>query len=338
MKNKSYYKFGYLRAGIGFGVLLGLYGISLANYLLFHSLTEFFSIVIACGIFMIAWNTRTIMDNNYLLFLGTAYLFIGGLDMVHTLAYKGMGVFHGYDADLPTQLWIAARAMESLTLFLAPLLIRRRLKCELLLLCYALACGLLIVAVFTDRFPHCYVEGVGLTPFKIISEYVISLVLVAGGFLLVRERNRFDEPIFRLLITSIVLSIGAELAFTFYISVYGLSNLIGHLFKLISFYLVYRAIIVNGLIKPHHILFRNLKQNEEALLAEREKLKEALAEIKVLGGLLPICSICKKIRDDRGYWNTLELYLEKHTDAAFSHGICPECLKTHYPDFTDEDE
>lgn len=65
---------------------------------------------------------------------------------------------------------------------------------------------------------------------------------------------------------------------------------------------------------------------------ERDKLKEALVEIKALSGLLPICSYCKKIRDDHGYWNQIEKYIHDHSDAEFSHSICPECAKKHYPD------
>ena len=62
------------------------------------------------------------------------------------------------------------------------------------------------------------------------------------------------------------------------------------------------------------------------------ELKDALAQVKTLRGLLPICSHCKKIRDDTGYWNQIESYIHKHSDAEFSHGICPECAKKYYPD------
>ncbi len=73
-------------------------------------------------------------------------------------------------------------------------------------------------------------------------------------------------------------------------------------------------------------------------VAEKEllitSLQKAIGEIKTLRGILPICSHCKKIRDDRGYWNQLETYIKEHSEADLSHGICPECLKKHYPDFT----
>jgi PleD family two-component response regulator len=64
------------------------------------------------------------------------------------------------------------------------------------------------------------------------------------------------------------------------------------------------------------------------ILEERKKLmQEALATVKTLKGLLPICATCKKIRDDKGYWNQLEAYIEAHSDAEFTHGLCPECKK-----------
>jgi PAS domain S-box-containing protein len=61
------------------------------------------------------------------------------------------------------------------------------------------------------------------------------------------------------------------------------------------------------------------------------KLRETLSEVKQLSGLLPICASCKNIRDDKGYWNKIELYIKKHSEAEFSHGICPDCAKRLYP-------
>lgn len=63
-----------------------------------------------------------------------------------------------------------------------------------------------------------------------------------------------------------------------------------------------------------------------------EQLKTALEKVKQLGGLLPICANCKKIRDDNGYWNQIELYIREHSEAEFSHGICPDCAQELYPE------
>jgi PAS domain S-box-containing protein len=77
------------------------------------------------------------------------------------------------------------------------------------------------------------------------------------------------------------------------------------------------------------------QQEREKLLADREK---ALAEVRVLSGLLPICASCKKIRDDKGYWNQLESYILEHSNAAFTHGICPDCIQRLYPDYQGDTE
>ncbi|MBI5212982.1 MAG: hypothetical protein HY957_06360 [Nitrospirae bacterium] len=144
------------------------------SFLLFHSIVEIFSIIIAGSIFMFTWNSRRFMDNSYLLFIGIAYLFVGGMDLLHTLAYKGMGVFQGYNANLPTQLWIAARYMQSISLLIAPLLIDRKLNVTFVFFYYALAATLLLGFVFQNIFPDCYIEGSGLTVFKKVSESVVS--------------------------------------------------------------------------------------------------------------------------------------------------------------------
>jgi len=262
-------------------VLSGLYLTSLYSYLLFHSLSEIFSIVVACGIFMIAWNSRQFLDNNYLLFIGIAYLFVGGLDLLHTLAYKGMGVLQGYNANLPTQLWIAARYIESFSLLVAPLVLGRKLRSSFVLMGYFLVVSILLASIFHWRiFPDCFVEGVGLTPFKKWSEYIICLVLISSIGLLVRKQKEFDRVVLKLLVASIFLTIAAELAFTFYMSVYGISNLFGHFCKIISFYLIYKAIIQTGLTKPYDLLFRNLKQSEEALRGKEAALRQSHFELE----------------------------------------------------------
>ena len=256
----------YITLMTGAAVLVCLHLISGQNYLLFHSIAEAFSIVIAFCIFIIAWNSRRLMENGYLLFLGIAYLFIGGLDLLHTLAYSGMGVFDGQTTNLATQLWIAARSTESLSLLLAPLFLRRGLRTELVLLGYTLASAVFLATIFYwDVFPTCFIEGTGLTTFKKVAEYIISVVLAGAIVALLRKRDYFDTGVLRLLVASIAVTIASELAFTFYIHAYGLSNLVGHYFKIVSFYLIYKALIETGLKQPYDLLFRELKQRERAL-------------------------------------------------------------------------
>ncbi len=260
--------------------ILGLlYMISLDNYLLFHSLVELFSILVAYVIFLIVWKSRALLENRYLLLIGIAYFFVGSFDLLHTLAYKGMGVFPGYGSNLATQLWIASRYIESISLLAAPLLSRRIsgpgeeetktlenvLISRKIFLIYTLIAFFLLVSIFACRnFPECYIEGSGLTPFKVGSEYVISFILFCSLLLLNTKKDMFEPHIFRMLAASVILTIFGELAFTFYIDVYGFSNLVGHYFKLLSFYIIYKAIVETGFENPYSILFRELKLSEEA--------------------------------------------------------------------------
>jgi len=300
------------------------------SYLLFHSLVELFSIVVAFSLFIIAWNSRRFIKNQYLLFIGVGYLFIGSLDLLHTLSYKGMNIFtdYGYYAN---QLWIAARYMESLSLLIAFSFLKkdRTFNIATVFICYAAVSILIVLSIFSWKiFPVCFVEGQGLTSFKKISEYVICLILATSLLLLSKSRDRFAPYTFRLLFWSIIFTIVSELAFTFYISNYGFSNLVGHYFKLFSFTLVYRAIIQNGMVDPYNLIFKELNDTNN-------NLEKALAEVKTLSGLLPICASCKKIRDDKGYWSSIESYIRQHSGAQFSHGICPDCMVKLYPEVTD---
>jgi preprotein translocase subunit YajC len=89
------------------------------------------------------------------------------------------------------------------------------------------------------------------------------------------------------------------------------------------------SIIVILFIENKTISKRKQAEKErEKLIAE---LQDAVTKIKTLGGLLPICSNCKKIRDDKGYWNQIESYIRDHSEAEFTHGICPKCAKKLYP-------
>ncbi len=250
-----------------------LYMISRHNYLLFHSFTEGFSIVIAASIFVIAWNTRELTEDNFLLFIGVAYLFVAFIDLLHTLAYSGMGIFPGYGTNLPTQLWISARYLESISLLLAVFLIDHKLRIHLVFSGFIAVIGFLLAAIFHwSIFPLAYVEGVGLTTFKIASEFVITLILLITIILLWRKRAGLDRDVIRWMIWSLTLTICSELAFTLYADPYGFFNGLGHFLKVASFYMLYKALIETGLQKPLDSLFRSISRKEAALRKSEQQL------------------------------------------------------------------
>ncbi|MFC1947570.1 MASE3 domain-containing protein [Chloroflexota bacterium] len=253
-----------------------LYLTSTYDYLLFHSLAELFSIVIAFAIFTLAWNSRHIIDNHYLLFLGIAYLFIGGIDFLHMLAYKGIGVFPEENGNLATQLWIAARYLQAVSLLIAPVFTRHKLRTGLTITMYAAVTGIIIGTIFYwSIFPDAFLQETGLTTFKIVSEYIISIMLLYAFWWLFRNPHMFDSKVRKFIAASIIVTIASEMAFTLYTDVYGLLNMIGHLLKIIAFFLIYKALVETGLKSPYELLFRNLKQSEDALRKSQEDLEHA---------------------------------------------------------------
>lgn len=267
---------------IFWAAIIGLFHlISLTNNPLFHTLVELFSIIIAYVIFLVAWESKTFLENRYLLLLGISYFFIGTLDLLHALSFERMGIFLWSGTNLPTQLWIASRYLESISFLIASLLLADSKEWSIrkdtvpvekirfaweIFIAYAGVTLILLLSIFVfGNFPTSYVEGRGPTSFKIISEYVISLILICSLILLYLKRYRFENHIFRLLAASIILTAVSELTFTRFTYVDESSFAIGHYLKLLSFYLVYRAVVSTGFNEPFNILFRELKQNEEAL-------------------------------------------------------------------------
>ena len=276
----------YLIRLLGFGGLfVGLYYVQAWNFLLFHSFAELFSIVIAGGVFLIAWNSRKRMASNFFIIIGVAYASVAFLDLIHTLAYAGMGVFPGHGADLPTQLWLGARYVEAISLlagtaFVASSRLQHRFSIGQnqtetfgLVVVYIAVTAVVIGTIFLGVFPTAYVEGVGLTDMKILSEYVIIAILGITLGLLYQNRDVFETDVFRYLAVAILLTIGAEFMFTLYFSVYGFSNMAGHVFKIASFYFLYVSVIKTGVTNPQEVLFRQLSQERNELADRTEALE-----------------------------------------------------------------
>lgn len=100
----------------------------------------------------------------------------------------------------------------------------------------------------------------------------------------------------------------------------------------VSFFLVL-ALLVFAFRRWYEI-----RKVTNSLLNRNIELEEALSEIKRLRGILPICAACKRIRDDAGYWHQVEMYVQDHSEAEFSHSICPDCMKKMYPDFLEDND
>ncbi len=263
----------------GVAIVAGLWVESTVNYVLFHTLAEMFTVAVSFSIFIIAYNTRRFLRNNYLLLIGSALLFVGVVDLLHALTYSGMGVFPGENPNHPTQLWLAGRYIQSAALLAAPMLLPLPpLKTRHLLPILAAATAALLASIFVWPIMPVAFGPNGLTPFKIDSEYAICAALVGALVLLVLRRRYFEPRVVVMLGGYLLLTIVSELAFTFYTDPYGSANLVGHLTRIMAVYLVYRAIVQTGLVEPYALLFRELKLSEERHREGKERF-ERIADV-----------------------------------------------------------
>ncbi|HYW94336.1 MAG TPA: MASE3 domain-containing protein [Bacteroidales bacterium] len=261
------------------GGILALHSIEKVNYLLFHTLIEFFSIIVAFSLFIITLNSRRMLDNNYLLFFGIASLFIGFLDLMHVITYAGMNIIPPGNF-YANQFWVATRILESLTLITGFLFLSRNIKPWFWFIfgIYTVITALIILSILVFKnFPSCYIEGVGQTKFKIYSEYLIILILFAALLILRTRRSYFEKDIYYYIGLSIAFTILSEYMFTLYYSNFGLFNQLGHYFKLLSFILIYKANIETGFIRPTRVIYNSLVKSQDDIDRINQELREQVA-------------------------------------------------------------
>ena len=282
-------------------ILLILFLVSTVNFLLFHSIVELAGLAVAFSIFIIVWNTRRVVSDTFFLIIGISFLFFGSIDLVHTLASTGLGTFSASSLGISTQLWIAARYFQSITFLVATFFIGgsltsyRKYDAGIIIAACTAACALLFVSIFVwQDFPLCFIEGSGFTPFATLSTFIIVCTLLASIIILFLKRGRFYPSVWKMLTAAQVFLILGELTFVPYAAADGFTNMLGHLFRLISVWFFYRAFVVISLTRPYDLLLREFELNE-GRLQDSEKKYRTLFENMVEG-----FAYCRIIYDDEG--------------------------------------
>jgi hypothetical protein len=243
-------------------VLLALLALtSLHSYLLFHTLVELAFIIVCVTVIILAWSLRQFLDDDFAIFLGIALVFVAILHTVHLVDYPGLGMV-SHSLDAPTQLWLGARLLLAATFIAAPFVLGRRLNLRLVVAAFAACDALLLASIFWWHiFPDTLTQA-GLTSFKKVTEYVICLLFALAIALLWRRRDQLPAHSFRLLSAALGTSIVAELWFSAYHSVATWPNLVGHLFLVLSAVLFFRAVVDDGLARPHAAAVSALREVE----------------------------------------------------------------------------
>ncbi len=247
------------------------------QYLVFHNVAEFFSVMVSMSIFGVGWFTYDQSKNRHVLFLSTAFLAIGLIDFMHALGYAGMPQFiTPNSANKACQYWIAARSFDA-SAFLASAFVYPdrplRWLSKRILLTAALAVPALVftgITFFPSDVPATFVQGVGLTPFKIFSEYCIICLLILAMASYWQRLAKTGEQRLIYYLAAFILCIFSELVFTIYKSAFDTYNMLGHIYKVAAFYLIYKGTFASTVSDPY---LKLAETNEKLRLEIDERVK-----------------------------------------------------------------
>jgi diguanylate cyclase (GGDEF)-like protein/PAS domain S-box-containing protein len=221
--------------------------------LLFHTLAELFSVMVGVLMLVVSWNTRRFTHNDFLVCLGIGYFWIAVLDTWHTFTVEGMPFFNINDAEITLHFWIYTRFIEAVLLLSAAVFLKKRLNASLLFYGGAALTLLVIWASLALKKPVMLTPE-GLTTFKISVEYLVMALLLLSIYVYAQMKELMTPKVFYFLLTSISLTICAEIFFTLYTDFQGIPFVVGHLFKFLSFWMIYQAIAQTTLAEPFSMM------------------------------------------------------------------------------------
>jgi PAS domain S-box-containing protein len=261
------------------------------SYLLFHNIAEFFSIMVSLSIFGVGWYTYSQSRDRHALFLSAAFLSIGLMDFMHTLASAAMPAFVTPNStNKSAQFWIAVRFVSALVFFTSAFIYKeRRIRwlpnaalSKTTLMTAALTIPALIfigITFFPFHMPAAFVEGVGLTPFKIYSEYMIVGMLCLAAVAYWRRMERSGDGLLIYYVAAFIICVASELVFTEYKIDFDIHNVLGHTYKVVAFYLIYKGIFVSSVRNPY-VALTDTNQKLDKEIVERRQAEEALHRSK----------------------------------------------------------
>lgn len=248
-----------------FSILLFLFFIFLFRFYslnIFYDLSQVIIIVLGFFIFLVIWNSRYLIKNNFYLFLGVSFLFVGLLDFLYLISFHQGGIINLRN-NLSQQLWIATRFLLACSFFTAIYFInKRKINPNRLVLVYFLIFSFLVSAIFYWKFfPDCYLDGVGPTNFKKISEYIIFAIFLLDSVLFFINRKKIDRTVFSYFLVAVFLSGIVELFFFYEFSYYVWGPLV-FLFRLMIKIFFYKALFLVSITNPFQSFFKEIKDRE----------------------------------------------------------------------------
>ena len=327
-------------AGLVFGIAYFLKEqfsavMTVESFLAWHNILEFTSGLISFTVFAVSYYTYEQTGNLRSVFLGSVFLAVGMVDAFHTLSYKGMPAFliENNSSNRATIFWIIARLFTALGFFISSLIpasVKIRTK-RIIFVAVPLITSISALYLATyhpELFPPMHIEGKGLTFFKIYSEHLIIILFALSVLMFIREYNKTKNKMVLLLCVSLEITIFSEAAFVLYFSVYDIYNYLGHVYKFIAFFIIFRAIFINDIQEPYRKLskakekLRNHAENLDMMIRERTRELENLNQ-KLMQDLKYARDIQKSVFKLRNQdWEKVRFEVKNYSSEMVSGDFC----------------
>ncbi len=249
----------------------------LASYLPLHMFAETFSITISMMVFGVAWNVYSKERSGNIVILSCALLAVGLIDFAHMLSFKGMPDFITPSSpEKAINMWLVARLIAALALLTVAMRSWQQSygsRVRYGLLAISLAVSGVVVwlgLAYPQDWPRTFIAGQGLTPFKIGAEYTIIAILLIPAVLFYGQARRLQSHDATSLFAATVITILSELCFTAYSDVADIFNLLGHVYKIVAYIFIYRAVFVSCVREPFLMLDAELAENRRTELARSQ--------------------------------------------------------------------
>ena len=256
------------------------------HYLVFHNMAEFFSVIVSFSIFGVGWYTYDQSQNRHALFLSTIFFSIGLMDFCHALSYSGMPAFiTSNELTKASQYWIAARMFMAVAFLISAYIYPHSNRPYLSKTVLILANTLIPILVFTgitffpEDVPVTVIEGVGVTPFKSNSEYLIIVLLCLSVIVYWQRIVETQNQRLSYFLIAFILCIFSEGVFAHYKSVFDSYNVIGHIYKIIAFFLIYKGLFTMEVNMPY-VFLENTNAQLRDEITERIQIEEELTHYR----------------------------------------------------------
>lgn len=257
------------------------------TYLAFHNIAEFFSIIVSLSVFSVGWYTYDQSKDRHALFLGTAFLAIGFIDFMHTMSNAAMPPFFTPNTtNKSTQLWIVARLLDASAFLISAYVYpqtQSRWLSKKTLMTTALAISVLAftgIVFFSSYLPATAVPKIGLTPLKRVLEFLVILLLVLAWVVYWKRMMKTGNRLLIYYLVAFIICIFSEAVFASYKTGFDTYNVLGHIYKVAAFYLIYKGVFIASVNAPY-VRLVEAGENINRLNAELERrVKDRTAQLE----------------------------------------------------------